>query len=93
MSANVKHINYTTFENLSTVYEFMDIVESNTKSVEVSKIIRLTEDEILDLIEEFYGLSELLDVEEQLFLCPNLSFKALFDDMRGFEAQGDKLYL
>ena len=64
MSANVKHINYTTFENLSTVYEFMDIVESNTKSVEVSKIIRLTEDEILDLIEEFYGLSELLDVEE-----------------------------
>ena len=42
----------------------MDIVESNTKSVEVSKIIRLTEDEILDLIEEFYELSELLDVEE-----------------------------
>ena len=51
---------YKTFESCATIVDFLTYFRKEFKNINISKVLRLTEDEILDLINEYFELQELL---------------------------------
>ena len=59
-SSNLMHMKYKTFESCATIVDFLTYFRKEFKDINISKVLRLTEDEILDLINEYFELQELL---------------------------------
>lgn len=59
-SSNLMHMKYKTFESCATIVDFLTYFRKEFKNINISKVLRLTENEILDLINEYFELQELL---------------------------------